>query len=209
MFKGHAVGCTQHTLLCLQWKCFVLKKQSLWKPNGCITGGHCGRGNVAAWRSSHDLQPWSCVLYYAGRRADFRSSVKLIAAIVLRLLLHHLSWSGGFPLQGNKQALPVCSAQHGTMDFNVKKLASDAGVFFTRAVQVNHLLGIRDSSNIWTDLPPQCGVATFCMDGKQPSGHDARVSYSYNTDKTLWFSTYHYKDKSRCVVAFLWARPAL
>ncbi|KAG7235554.1 hypothetical protein INR49_002601 [Caranx melampygus] len=29
----------------------------------------------------------------------------------------------------------VCSAQHGAMDFNVKKLASDAGVFFTRAVQ--------------------------------------------------------------------------
>lgn len=25
------------------------------------------------------------------------------------------------------------------MDFNVKKLASDAGVFFTRAVQVNRL----------------------------------------------------------------------
>lgn len=27
------------------------------------------------------------------------------------------------------------------MDFNVKKLASDAGVFFTRAVQVNRLPG--------------------------------------------------------------------
>uniref|UniRef100_A0A3Q3T059 SH3-domain GRB2-like endophilin B2b n=1 Tax=Mastacembelus armatus TaxID=205130 RepID=A0A3Q3T059_9TELE len=32
-------------------------------------------------------------------------------------------------------SLPACSALHGIMDFNVKKLASDAGVFFTRAVQ--------------------------------------------------------------------------
>ncbi|XP_026153001.1 endophilin-B2b isoform X6 [Mastacembelus armatus] len=39
------------------------------------------------------------------------------------------------PLQGNTAALPACSALHGIMDFNVKKLASDAGVFFTRAVQ--------------------------------------------------------------------------
>ncbi|KAJ4926067.1 hypothetical protein JOQ06_008251, partial [Pogonophryne albipinna] len=38
---------------------------------------------------------------------------------------------------------PVCSAQRGTMDFNVKKLASGAGVFFTRAVQVTRILSRR------------------------------------------------------------------
>lgn len=35
------------------------------------------------------------------------------------------------------QSPPVCSDQLSNMDFNVKKLASDAGVFFTRAVQVS------------------------------------------------------------------------
>lgn len=55
-----------------------------------------------------------------------------------------------------KQALPVCSDQRANMDFNVKKLASDAGVFFTRAVQVSRrsiLLDIRVADR-----------AAWCMD---------------------------------------------
>lgn len=37
------------------------------------------------------------------------------------------------------KAWPVCALRPAIMDFNVKKLASDAGVFFTRAVQVRRL----------------------------------------------------------------------
>lgn len=64
----------------------------------------------------------------AGRWGDFRASVKRITLPTLvRCSLHHLSWSGGF----SSARIP-----NGVMDFNVKKLASDAGVFFTRAMQV-------------------------------------------------------------------------
>lgn len=38
------------------------------------------------------------------------------------------------------------------MDFNVKKLASDAGVFFTRAVQVRPDLPPAAGGDVWTDL---------------------------------------------------------
>lgn len=42
----------------------------------------------------------------------------------------------------------------GAMDFNVKKLASDAGVFFTRAVQVSRAivlagLAVQESGDVW------------------------------------------------------------
>lgn len=50
----------------------------------------------------------------------------------------------------------MCAA----MDFNVKKLASGAGVFFTRAVQVSLI------RHMWTDLMPHWDEATSVMDDK-------------------------------------------
>ena len=54
------------------------------------------------------------------------------------------------------------------MDFNVKKLASDAGVFFTRAVQVRYTssAGRTERSSLqcyimWIDLPSHCGCVLY------------------------------------------------
>lgn len=49
------------------------------------------------------------------------------------------------------KAWPVCALQPAIMDFNVKKLASDAGVFFTRAVQVKRLAWL--PASVGPDVP--------------------------------------------------------
>lgn len=54
------------------------------------------------------------------------------------------------------KAWPVCALQPAIMDFNVKKLASDAGVFFTRAVQVRWPACVRACLPPWGLMCRRC-----------------------------------------------------
>lgn len=119
-----------HSSLCAHFSLDPCRYECVTRSQGGGTAHAAGCVRGESW-----LADRCCGLFK--RRAESRFPIVREADYSLSAAAISSQLIGGFPLQGNKQALPVCSAHSSTMDFNVKKLASDAGVFFTRAVQVS------------------------------------------------------------------------